>query len=345
MKSNKPKNKNSIFFWETAGRFLNHELPDIRKKSPHTISAYRTSLNTYIDYLEDIKGNNRVSICFEDFNKENLKDYILWMDKTKKWESKTCNLRMTAIRSLLSFASEESIDITPVYMASKNVKGLKILAGEIEYLESYQMTAILNAPKVEKKTERRNQTMLIVSYDIAVRVGELISLKVGDFHFDAEVPYVSILGKGSKYRNVPLMNKTVSHLKRHLAEFHMDVDPKKPMFYATTHGKIHGLSDDTAQKVLKKYADQCRRDNVHMPEYIHFHMLRKTRAMDLYRSGCPLSYIQQMLGHENITTTSEFYAFTTLETLAAALEKANPTTNKSEKVWKNEDILEKLYRL
>ena len=345
MKNNKPKNNSSVFFWETAEKFLNHELPDIRKKSSNTISAYRTSLNTYIDYLEDLKGRNRATIYFEDFNKENLKDYLLWMHKTKNWEAKTCNLRMTAIRSLLSFASEESVDITPVYVASKNIKGLKLLVNSIEYLENYQLTAILNTTKPEKKTERRNKTMLIVSYDTAVRVGELIDLKVGNFHFDAEVPYVSILGKGAKYRNVPLMKKTVSHLKKYLTEFHTDMDPKKPLFYATTHGNIHSISDDTAQKVLKKYADQCRKDGVHMPEYIHFHMMRKTRAMDLYRSGCPLSYIQQMLGHENISTTSGFYAFATLDTLADALEKANPTTGESEKVWKNEDILKKLYRL
>lgn len=73
------------------------------------------------------------------------------------------------------------------------------------------------------------------------------------------------------------------------------MDSKKTMFYAATHGKIHSISDDTAQNVLKKYADQCRMDDVHMPEYIHFHMLRKIRAMDLYRSGYPLSYIQEML--------------------------------------------------
>lgn len=59
-----------------------------------------------------------------------------------------------------------------------------------------------------------------------------------------------------------------------------------------------------------------------MPQEIHFHMLRKTRAMNLYQAGCPLSYIQQMLGHNNISTTSGFYAFATLNTLAKALEKA-----------------------
>ncbi len=51
--------------------------------------------------------------------------------------------------------------------------------------------------------------------------------------------------------------------------------------------------------------------------------IKKTRAMSLYQEGCPLFYIQQMPGHENISTTSGFYAFVTLDTLAKALERTN----------------------
>ena len=82
-----------------------------------------------------------------------------------------------------------------------------------------------------------------------------------------------------------------------------------------------------------------------MPDDVHFHMLRKTRAMSLYQEGCPLSYIQQMHGHENISTTSGFYAFATLDTLAKALEQANPDGEDTEKYWKDKKISEALYRL
>jgi len=85
---------------------------------------------------------------------------------------------------------------------------------------------------------------------------------------------------------------------------------------------MHGLSDDTVQNVLKKYASQCESDGIHMPSYVHFHMLRKSRAMSLYKAGCPLSYIQQMLGHESFSTTSGFYAFAALDSLEKAIEKA-----------------------
>lgn len=74
-------------------------------------------------------------------------------------------------------------------------------------------------------------------------------------------------------------------------------------------------------------------------------MLRKTRAMSLYQEGCPLSYIQQMPGHETISTTSGFYAFVTLDTLAKALERTNPDGRNTEKNWKEKKISEVLYKL
>ena len=64
--------------------------------------------------------------------------------------------------------------------------------------------------------------------------------------------------------------------------------------------------------------------------------------MSLYQEGCPLSYIQQMLGHENISTTSGFYAFVTLDTLAKALERTNPEGGNAEKNWKDKKISEAL---
>ena len=142
------------------------------------------------------------------------------------------------------------------------------------------------------------------------------------------------------------MKKTVQHLREYLREFHGDShDLMAPLFYAVTHGIRHELSDDCIQKVLKKYAETCRNEGIPMPEDIHFHMLRKTGAMSLYQEGCPLSYIQQMLGHKNISTTSGFYAFVTLDTLAKALEMANPEGRSAEKNWKDKKISEALYRL
>ncbi|KNY30608.1 tyrosine-type recombinase/integrase [Pseudobacteroides cellulosolvens] len=335
--------QDSSFFWNSASEYLNNELPNIRKKSLNTIDVYRRSLNRYIDFLEKEKSIKRAGICYQDFNKNNLKNYLLFMKDSQRLSEKTCNLQMTAIRALLAYASEEAIDITAIYLNAKAVKGLTVPKNEIEYFEDGQLKTLLAASPVDTKLGRRNRMIMILGYDAGLRVSELINLTVSSLHLDAEVPYVTILGKGSKYRNVPLMSKTIEHLKTYLKEFHPMIKMDTPLFYATTHGVQHYLSDDTMQDLLKKYADASR-CTIAMPEKIHFHMLRKTRAMDLYQAGCPLSYIQQILGHESISTTSGFYAFATLKTLADAIEKANPSGSE-EKLWKDETVLKQLYRL
>ena len=105
------------------------------------------------------------------------------------------------------------------------------------------MTALLHAPGKGKRSECRNQMLLILGYDVGLRVGELVNLKVKNLHLDAETPYIRILGKGGKYRGVPLMKKPVQHLWNYLMEYHKCLpEPAMPLFYAVTHGKKHGLS-------------------------------------------------------------------------------------------------------
>jgi len=74
-----------------------------------------------------------------------------------------------------------------------------------------------------------------------------------DLHLDAKVPYVTLLGKGRKYRNIPLMDKTVLHLKRYLKEFHgSGMKSEPPLFYSKSHGQHNELSSDTFEKLIKK---------------------------------------------------------------------------------------------
>ena len=78
-----------------------------------------------------MKGIRRERVCFHDLDRENLKDYLVWMADVKAWSPKTCNLRLTAVKALLSYASEECMDITPVFVSSRTVHGLDIPGSEI----------------------------------------------------------------------------------------------------------------------------------------------------------------------------------------------------------------------
>lgn len=118
---------------------------------------------------------------------------------------------------------------------------------------------------------------------------------------------------------------------------------KPLLFYSKAHEQINELSSDTFEKMIIKYADECRAKGLPMPEKVHCHMIRKTRAMDLYREGIPLTHIQQLLGHENISTASGFYAFATLYVLEEAMKSVKP--DDGIKSWHNPEISEGLYRL
>ena len=122
------KNKldDSNYFWNIITDFLNNYLPNIRRTSTNTIETYRNCLNRFIDYLESEKNVKRKEICYQMFSKKNLKEYMVWMNKIKNLASKTCNLRLTAIHSLMEYGSSEFTDLMGIYVESTKIKGVKL---------------------------------------------------------------------------------------------------------------------------------------------------------------------------------------------------------------------------
>ena len=140
------------------------------------------------------------------------------------------------------------------------------------------------------------------------------------------------------------MNKTVEHLKKYLGEFHPNM-AEAPLFYSRFDGVPHHLSTDSISLILKTAADKARETCPDVPNNVHCHLIRKTKAMDLYRNGVPLPFIMQLLGHESMSTTSGFYAFATLEMMSEAMNKAALAFTDEEKLWKKPALKKLLYSL
>ena len=214
----------------------------------------------------------------------------------------------------------------------------------IEYLQPTATASILSTYDKRTGKHRRNRMMLILLYDSGARVQELSDLNVSSLHTDAKNPYITLVGKGRKCRNVPIMAKTVKHLEIYLKEFHPDRNDA-PLFYSLLDGKPHRLSTDSISLILKTAANKARKTCPDIPDNVHCHLMRKTKAMDLYKSGVPLPFIMQFLGHESMSTTSGFYAFATLEMMSEAINKAAPKADGEEKLWKNDAIRKAIYSL
>ena len=92
-------------------------------------------------------------------------------------------------------------------------------------------------------------------------------------HLDAKQPFITLVGKGRKTRNIPLMNKTVQHLKEYLREYHPK-DLEQPLFYSYRDGHPHKLSTDSISLILKKAAESARSYCPNIPEDVHCHLIR-----------------------------------------------------------------------
>lgn len=344
----KSKDQTNSDFWLYARSFLHVYLPKIRNLSQNTIDSYKQSMTYYIDYLKNQKGIERKDVSFDCQNRKNIKDYLIWMSKVQNLAAKTCNLRLTALKSFMEYCADEDITLVTIYNEVCSVPGMKEQKKQILYMANEAIEALLKTPKTDTVKGRRNRMMFIMLYDTAARAQELVDITLKDLHIvNVKSPFVTLTGKGNKSRNVPLMEKTVAHINLYLREFHPhpSTDGKDPLFYSTRDEKPHALSTDSVNLLLGEYANQARSICPQIPQHVHCHLIRKTRAMNLYQQGMPLTVIMEMLGHENLSTTSGFYAFATVDMIREAIKKATPEAETEVPIWKGKDIRDILYCL
>lgn len=334
-------------FWQEARDWLHYWLPKAQNVSPQTVRAYQTGLECYINWCEQVLGVIRDEFTFSCFNPGNLKQYLVWMSNSKHYSERTIRLRMSAIRSFLDHSANTHPILVPLAQSAKSFKTRPPKVKPIDFLKNEQLQAILEAWDTRTVKSRRNRMLLILLYETGARVSELTKIDVGDLVLD-DSPRVFLTGKGSKTRVVPLSNKVVDHLQVYLREFHPDIcgarDKYEPLFYSYRDGVKHALTADMVRLILHQAVAKVSGE-VDMPARVYCHLLRKTRAMDMYQQGVPLPIIMQILGHASMSTTSAFYAFATLDMMRDAVNSVNPGPDPKQETWLSEQRLRALRSL
>lgn len=335
-------------FWRVARDWLHHWLPKVRGSSPKTVEAYRIGLESYVRWLETTEGTQRSYIGFGHFDRARLGRWVEWMRTERGYSDRTIMLRMTTMRVFLDHAGLEHPALTALGNDAAGIRVKPPARKPVDHLGEEHTKALLTAWGTGDAKSRRNRMLLILMYDTAARIGELAALTIADVGMDKPAR-VTLTGKRGKSRVVPLGERTRTHLAAYLEEFHPGPsmrDGDRPLFHSTRNGAIQPLSVDRIDEILKTAAARVRRGTCpSMPERVHCHLIRQTRAMDLYQQGVPLPLIMQLLGHESMSTTSAFYAFATLDMMRKAVDAANPGPDPSKETWLSEQRLRQLHTL
>ncbi len=314
------KNKVEKLFFSKTLDFLDHYLPEQAKKSVNTIETYRDALTIFRRFLSENQHISIRAFQFEDCTHELLLKYLEFLMNNGSAET-TCNNRLAAIKAYLWYAADGDISIQPVALAASHVPFLKVPKLTREIISEEDLSALLAAPP-PTKIGIRDQTIMILLYDSAVRVSELISLDVRSINLNAAIPYIRVYGKGDKERIVAITDATAGHIKRYLKLYHQEASLDSPLFYTVIKGTRGRMTTGNIERIIKKYADKIRPDHPNLPKSCYPHMVRRTRATNMYQDGTELELISRILGHTS-TETTRIYAVPSVDMMRAAMEKGN----------------------
>jgi site-specific recombinase XerD len=330
--------------------FFTIYLPKQKKSSPHTILATQQVWNMLLSFVCETTGKRVENLVFTDISREYVMKFLDEMQHKKEWSPSTRNHRLARIRSFFRYVA--NIEPTLVFYL-ESLQGIPLQKDVnksfvLEYMSQNAITAFLRQPDQSKKIGVRDLFFLVLMYDTAARDCEMLSLRFCDFDLVGKSVY--LLGKGSKPRNVPVSEDTIQHYKRYAKIFHPQKEGSIPMFYTVRHGNKGHMSDDNVARFISKYGNLAKVVCSEVPDNVHPHLIRKTRAMILYQAGMPLELLAQFLGHNDPLTTL-VYARADNEMKRKAIEKAAAVTgaigpDAEEATWdNNEDMIKRLIGL
>ncbi len=247
--------------------------------------------NTINSYMLDLEGffksfNGSIESCTK-------KDILAYISSINGLEVSTVNRHISSLKSFFNYLVDESIiKVSPMEEVSSLKKAKKLP----KYLSISEVNKLLNIP-LNSEFDYRNKAMLELMYATGLRVSELVSIEYSNIDFENSI--IRINGKGKKERIIPLGEVASYYLKVYLNDYRSKLLKKNTynQVFLNNHGKP--ITRQGFNYILENI-----RELTDIEKEITPHVLRHSFATHLLEGGADIRSIQEMLGHENISTTN-----------------------------------------
>ena len=275
--------------WKSLIKGYENYLKIEKSLSSNTVDAYIRDINKMDGFFNSEDSKKKInSINYEDFQ-----NYLAQLNELKI-NARSQSRVISSMRSFFKYLMiEKIIDNNPSELLENPKTGKKLP----EFLTIDEIDLMVSQIDRSKSDGERNIAILEVLYGCGLRVTELIELKISEIYW--KEGFIRIIGKGNKERLVPLGKIASKHLKIYLNEIrvHQKIDNQfVDHVFINKNGKK--LSRVMIFKIIKKLTEKAG-----IQKNVSPHTLRHSFATHLVEGGADLRAVQEMLGHQSITTT------------------------------------------
>ncbi len=271
-----------------------------------TINGYDYEITKFLDYLND----NHLD--YRKINLDMIRNYLKYLDNLK-YKKNSVSKNLSSLRSYYKFLTEEKVILNNPFKNISNPKKDKKLPDFLNYEE---INKLFDCADTTTPLGLRNRCILEILYDTGIRVSELVNLKISDIEFDRKI--INVLGKGKKERIVYYGDYLQEVLEKYINDSRKYLLNNKSSEYLILNNNGSKITTRGVEYIIDKMVNEAA-----IKHKISPHVLRHTFATHMLNGGADIKSIQQLLGHESLSTTG-IYTHITNDVLRQEYLKNHP---------------------
>ena len=291
--------------WSDAINDFNDYLKIERGFSMNSISSYKEDISKFNKFIDNSKSPLEVS-------SDDIKEFLQKI--SKGMNSSSQSRIISGLRSFFEFLIfEKYISQNPLRL----IESPKISRKLPDTLSIEEIDLLISNLDLSKEQGERNLAIIELLYGCGLRVSELVDLKISDLFFNEN--FIKVTGKGNKQRLIPIGNITKQNVNNYLQNSRNKI---KVVSAFNDHVFLNRRGKNLTRAMIFTIVKNLGK-KANFSKSISPHTFRHSFATHLLENGADLRTIQQLLGHESITTT-EIYMHLDNKYLSEALNKFHP---------------------